>query len=299
MPFTAQEVSFYQSGYTPSGIHTRNSLTYYYFWRLLFNKMTSVIDIEIPDHWDRDYFESILYSHGYIAVVDSRKYGLICQEATPSGINFWQNPSHMIVNNAFFNYGELKIGSECEVIRISRDWQGVCDVVNYYAEKLSILDGSMNQGLLSSRLVWAVSAKDKNSERTIKRMMDQAIAGNPLIVYDSYLPKNSSDKEDNWNFLERQHVKDSYLFTEQLENFRSLLNEFNTLVGIPNAGFEKKERLIQSEVEQNSAETETLSTTMLKYLNESIKCVKRLYPEIKLSAKKHEFSCKEESDVNS
>lgn len=289
MPFTSQEVSMHQSGYVPSGIYTQRNATYWYFWRFLFNRLTSVIEIEIPENWDRDYFESVLYPCGYIAVLDSRKYGLICQHGTPGGLNFWHNPDYMIVNNAFFNYGELKIGKQCEVIRLTRDWMGVCDVINYYAEQLAILDGSMRQGLLSSRLTWAISAKDKASAKTIRRMMDLAIAGEPLIVYDSYLTKNSVDKEDNWNFLERKNVKESYLYTEQLQNFRTLLNEFDTLVGVPNVNTEKKERLITAEVDLSNAETETLASTMLKYLTESIDRVKALYPEIKLSARLHKF----------
>ncbi len=58
---------------------------------------------------------------------------------------------------------------------------------------------------------------------------------------------------------------------------RTLENQFNSMIGIPNANTQKRERLITSEVEANSIEVSTLPIIWLETMRKDIEKVNRMF----------------------
>ena len=73
--------------------------------------------------------------------------------------------------------------------------------------------------------------------------------------------------------------------TELIEVFEKLLDQFDTEVGIPSVGSDKKERLNVLETRKNDAESVTRLTTWLETMQTGVEMTNRLYPEMNLSIK--------------
>lgn len=285
MYMNSDDIMLYNNAYKPSNIYNQSNATYMYFWRYLFTKFMSKFDITIPDHWERNYFEGILFAKGYIAVFDSKKYGLMAQDCALSGMGLFRQPTHALINNQYFSYGGLEIGRNVALIRCSRDYMGVCDTVNFYAEKLALLDASISMSIVNSKFAYVLAAKNKRAKTTIEAIFDSINEGKPVVVYDQ---NADFTKEEPWNFIER-NVKNSFVLGELLDAYRTIISEFETAVGIPNVGIEKKERLISSEVIAHNSEATSMSDQIIKYVSESMEKANSLYPALNLSIKLHEF----------
>ena len=58
---------------------------------------------------------------------------------------------------------------------------------------------------------------------------------------------------------------------------RTIENQFNTFIGIPNSNTQKRERLITSEVESNNVEVFALPNLWLNTMREGIEKVNRMF----------------------
>ena len=76
---------------------------------------------------------------------------------------------------------------------------------------------------------------------------------------------------------------------ELIEVFEKLLDEFDTEVGIPSVGSDKKERLTVNETKKNDVESVTRLTTWLESLQQGINEANMLYPNLNLSINIREY----------
>ena len=116
--------------------------------------------------------------------------------------------------------------------------------------------------------------KNKAGAESFKKIYDQLSEGNPIAVYDKELL--NSDGTPAWHAFE-QNVGNNYIVGDILSDLRKIENMFNTAVGIPNANTDKKERLIQSEVESNNTETATLCELWLDELKKSVEKTNKMF----------------------
>ena len=96
---------------------------------------------------------------------------------------------------------------------------------------------------------------------------------------------NPNTKESPFQFLERENLKQSYLTTDQLQDFRTILNNFDAEIGIPTNQNQKRERMITAEANNETFDGAARSEIWYKTLTASIDAVKALYPDIKLDVK--------------
>jgi hypothetical protein len=70
-------------------------------------------------------------------------------------------------------------------------------------------------------------------------------------------------------------------------DFQTIINNFDSEIGIPTVPYQKKERMVTSEANARVYDAKARSLTWFNTLSESIDEVKLLYPDIKLSVKLH------------
>ena len=83
VPETYDYINMYNASFSPSTVHVKNVALQRFFRRYLFQKAISVFEWKLPKTWNRDYFLYVLYAWGYIGVVETNKYGVICQAGVP------------------------------------------------------------------------------------------------------------------------------------------------------------------------------------------------------------------------
>lgn len=268
-PFSYEQLNVYNSSYSPSTIHVRNSTLAQFFARYLFQKAISVFKWNLPENWDESYFKYVLYSWGYIGVVKTDKYGVICQHGTRYGYNIYYQPTNLVISNPLLNKSiNPKIGETCSIIKLQPDWCGVLDLVTYYADQMALCAESISINLLNSHVCTVFPAKGKNQAESYKKLYDKVSSGEPAVVVDSSLFKD--DGTISWDVFQ-QNLKENYIASDIIIDLRKLESEFDTKIGIANANTDKRERLITEEVEANDEETETLAQLWLDTIKKGVK----------------------------
>ena len=286
-PLNYENINLVAGKYFPSTIKSRNNKSFAFWERALFQRAQSVIEFDFPEEWHgsiKDFIVYCLFRFGYGCVSEDDEHGKFFQPCTLSGYDFYYQPTKAIISNPALKDGsmELVIGESCEIVKLTPDYMGIWDIIDYYAEKLSNLDNAINMGLINNKFPYIFGARNKSGAQAIKKVMDYVNKGEPTIVYDARITDDANSEQEPWQFLDLK-VKDHYLTDMQLKDMQTLLNNFNTEIGIPTIPYEKKERMVTSEAESKQIESLARATIWIDTLNNSFEKVNDMF-DMNLSA---------------
>ena len=302
IPLNYEQINIAAGQYSPSSVKSFNNQTFAFWERALFQRALSVIDINLPDTWTgsiRDFFYYLLFRFGYLAVFDLPEYGVTFNPASLTGFDWYYRPTNAIISNAALKGQSLnlKIGEECAIIKMSPDYRPIWDIIQYYAEKLSTLDNAINMSLINMKFAFFIGAKNKAMGEALKKMLDLANKGEPLIVYDRKLADDPNSKNEPWQMWDID-LKSKYLTTDQLRDFATLLNNFDNEIGFPSLPVpEKKERMISAEATARVLDACSRSDIWIDTINSSAADANRLFG-LNITAKRAYNIMEENSDVN-
>lgn len=290
IPINYHNINVGAGTYNPSPIKAYNNRTFGYWVRALFQRAVSVIEFDLPDTWQgniKDFFHYCLFKYGYVAIFDYDELGLVFQPCTLSGFNFFYQPVDALISNPKYN-ATLKIGEQCELLKLTPDYIGIWDVIEYYAERFSCLDNAINMSLINCKTPYILGAKNKTASSALKKILDLVNRGEPAVIFDEKLMNDPNTKDTPFQLLELlRDPKSAYLTTDQLADFRTILDNFDAEIGIPCLPYQKKERLVSDEATMRTYDGSARSLTWYNTLTSSIDEVKKLYPQIVLSARLH------------
>ena len=255
-PFSYGYGNIIDSMSNPSGVVVTNTETAAFFRRYLLQKAMAVFKWTLPENWNASYFLYSLYVKGHIAVVQTDKYGVICQSGCPYGYDIYYQPNRYQISNPLLR-GLLNpvINRECTVFKMSQDWRGIGDMVAFYADYMALAAQSLGMNLINSKLSYIFTAANKTAAESMKKMFDGVMDGKPAVFVD----KNLLDTNGNLTLtMLQQNVGQNFISNELLNTWTTLEQKFATAIGIPNANTDKKERLIVDEVNANNTETMAL-----------------------------------------
>ena len=289
VPMNYEQINLQAGMYSPSPVKNRNNKSFDYFVRSLFQRATTVFEWELPEEWDgktKDFFLYCLFRFGYIVISDFEQFGLGFQPCGLSGYNFYYQPSKALVANPALKESlSLELGKDGQLLKLTPDYRGIWDILEFYAEKLSLLDNAINMSLINNKYAFFLGARNKTAGMALKKMLDLVNKGEPAVVWDMKLLNDPTDKEMPFQEWKRDHLKDSYLTTDQLLDFHTILNDFDAEVGIPTVPYQKKERMVTDEANAKLADGKARSVTWFETVQSSINEIKELYPDITLSCK--------------
>ena len=267
--------NLYNATRSPSTVHVKNTRLRNYFQKYLLQKAISVFKWKLPEEWDKDYFLYTLYCRGFISVLHTDRYGVICQECAPGGYNLYYRPSYVIVTNPLIPKAlTLKIDTDCVLLKLQPDYSSIMDIVGYYADQLALASEAMGVNLVNTKSGTVFGAENKAQAEAYKKMFDNLSEGDPATVIGKNLLNN--DGSPNW-FPFTQHIKESYVVSDVLSDMRKIEAMFDTEIGIPNANTDKRERLIADEVNANNVETATRSELWLETLRKEIDKANKMF----------------------
>lgn len=267
-PFDYQTLNYYNAQRSPSTVHVKNTRLRRYFRKYLFQKAISVFKWDIPEEWDKDYFLYTLYGLGYIAVIDTDQYGVICQGGALGGYNLYYRPSYIIITNPLIRKSiTANLDNDCALIKLQPDYSSIMDIVGYYADLMALASESTGINLLNVKSGTVFGAQNKAQAESYKKMYDTLSDGDPAVVIDKTMLDDQG--QPTW-FPFTQHLKESYVVTDLLSDMRKIEAMFDTDIGIPNANTDKRERLITDEVNANNVETATRCELWLESIRKGI-----------------------------
>ena len=267
--------NLYTAGQQPNTIHVSDTGLSYMFRKQLFEKAISVFDFSMPDNWDKDYFRYSLFMFGNVVIFDSVVFGVIPQYGALSGYNVFYMPDEALVTNPLLpSINRLKIGRDCEVIKLRPDYSGIMDIVGYYADQMALITETFTCNIQNSKLSYIFMATNEAQAQAYKKMYDSIYKGEPNVVIDKKLL--GPDGEPQWQSFNQQ-LKNTYIGDLLIDALNAVEDRFCTLIGIDNANTDKRERLISSEVEANKAETKALSTLWLDTMQKGIRKANEMF----------------------
>ena len=282
--------------YSPNEVNIHNTMLYEYYRKYLMEKIISVYDWKLPESWSRNYFLYVLYCWGFLAVVKTDLYGVIPQQCSLAGYDVFHQPTQAIIANPrLTGILEPEIGTQCELIKLQPNFGSALDIVNYYAEQMTLVSEALSTNVINSKLAYVFAAESKSAAESFKRLYDNISAGEPAVFTDKKL--FNEDGRPAW-FTFANSLKENYIGAELLLDLQKLEYRFDTVVGIPNANTDKRERLITDEVNANNAETKAISKVWLESLQDGVERVRKMFgiPESEFSVKRAETEEPEEPE---
>ena len=275
-PYMYDYINAEVSQHSPSTVHTKNTELQRFFARYLLQKAMSVFKWDLPETWDRDYFLYVLYGIGYIAVLNTDKYGVIPQQCGLEGYNIFYQPKRALVTNPLLRgLRRLEIGTQCTLIKLQPDYGSVMDLVGFYADMMALTAETAGVNLVNSRLSYVFFGKNKNTAESQKKLFDRVASGEPATFVDTALYDVQSGNPSWIPF--QQNVGQNYIAGDALADLRKWEMMFDTDVGIPNANTDKKERLISDEVNANNVEVTSKADLWLDQLQKSFAQTSKMF----------------------
>ena len=255
-----------------------------YWTRSLYQRTTALIDFKgLPEGsekqyaWDVDALKYGLFFIGFLAVFRSRTYGVVPQPAALTGYSLQFQPAAVIVNTPFFQIPEpMKIGTQCELLKLTPDYTGIMDIITKYAAELKEIDTSIKSAARNSRFAYALIADSDASARTLRAVREKIINGDDAIIDEKLMKRKGAEPgELPWHEFDRE-LKQNYILDALLEARRTTLVDFYREIGVRMID-EKKERMITGEVAAGNAETFIRSEVWAEALKESCRKINDMF----------------------
>ena len=268
IPMGYGDINLYNAEFSPSTVHCKNTYLQRYFRKYLLQKAISVFKWNLPEEWDEDYFKYVLYGIGYIAVLETRSFGVICQGGALGGYNLYYKPSYIMITNPLLKETiTANINIDCALIKLQPDYSSIMDIVGYYADQLALSAEALGMNMVNVKTGVVFGAKDKTQAQSYKKMFDKMQSGDPAVFIDKQLLDDAG--KPNW-YPFVQNMKEQYIADSILSDMRKIEAMFDTDIGIPNANTDKKERLVTDEINANNVETATRCELWLDSIRKGI-----------------------------
>ena len=306
LPVFYDDINAANSRIDPSTVHVKNTGLNRFFVRYLLQRAMSPLEFRIPDVWDRNYFLYVLYCLGWIGVLDTDKFGVICQHCGLQDYNVYYQPTKIVVSNPLLEgIKELEIGREAALIRLQPDYGSIMDLVQFYANMMALTAETAGVNIFNSKLSYYFRAGNKAAAESYKKMFDQIGSGEAAVFVDKNLL--NEDGSPTWDTF-AQDLRSNYIAGELLEDMRKWEERFDTEIGIPNANTNKRERLITDEVNANNFETRSRIELWLDTLRRGMQTANELFgldlsvdwrPELRQQFESEGGAADESDNVNS
>lgn len=278
IPLNYENINLLAGHYSPNSVKIGNNDAFDYWVRSLFQRAQSVIRIDnLPEEWDgsvKDFLYYCLFRFGYVAMFNNLKFGRCFQPCGLNGFDFYYQPTKAIITNPKLKV-DLKIHEECEILKLTPDYRGIWDIIERYAEKLSLIDPALNMALINSKYSLIMGSSTKAGAKFLEKVVDKVNEGNPAVIFDSsvQLPKDPVTKEDAITDLSRKDIKNTYIGTDLLQDASTILNNFDSEIGIPTIPYQKKERMVTDEAQSKIVDSTSRSLIWIDTMNESFKLI--------------------------
>ena len=268
-------INRYNASRNPSTVHSAENATAWYFRRYLIQKIISVFEFKgIPETWSKDYFLYTLFCFGFVAIVETDKFGVIPQHCSLWGYDVFYRPTNVNIANPLIR-GNLtpRIGTECALVRMQPDYGSCWDIVSYYADLLAMSTEALAYNISNSKIAYVFACEDKTVAESFKKMYDR-LNSEPAVFADRKLFDDNGDPL--WTTFQN-NLKQNYIAKDILEDMTKIDARFCTEIGIPNVNMAKESGVTDNEVEANNIDTKTKASLWLETIRDGLDKANELF----------------------
>lgn len=272
-------INEYESRENPNMIHINNTWDYATYFRYFLQRAESLIIFDgMPSNWSKNYIYPMLFLKGNFCVMNTARFGIIPQHGNPYGFDVQYQPTNYIVANPAFDAtfnGDLVIGENCEIVKLTPDWCGIGDLINSYAQRVAMALSNHDVASALAKFGFIFTAKNKSTAETFKTAFDDIMSGKLAVVINQALYDKETGKA-LYEFFNNDIEKCYNVVKSALESVENLKHAFDVEIGIYTAP-DKKERMITDEVEETKNAVMSKCELWVETLNECLEKVNAHY----------------------
>lgn len=265
----------YYQVYSPPWYSGSNCRPGVFFWReILYKLLFSVWKITLPDAWSLTPFRYYLFCYGSVGVVYTKKLGWIYGSYGVERVDWQYNPLQFNVTNTMLpGPAQGVVGVNGGILRISDSWIGLDPLINYYAELLDFCDRGLKSNLRKVQYGSICGTFSDKDAQSVKAAFAASENGEPIVLVNKHM-LNDEGRLDVSQII--GSLKNEYMGEEILESRLMILKDYLTRIGVRTVGMEKREHLLDQEINENNDETGATPYVIKTCLDPGLEILRRL-----------------------
>ena len=233
-----------------------NDITYTdYYYRLML-LARSVFEWEnLPPHINEKWIERYLFHDGECVFFKDAELGLMVAGCTDAGsINAYDEPTKVKPVATNYMGPTLENGINCVVIKNNDIRLPTKFSVELFAFRLADISRTIDINIAAQKTPAYIQATDRQ-KRSMQAVFKKWNGYEPLIIVDKNMDTDPINVID---------TKAPVVFDKLQIHKHAIWNEAMTFLGVNNANMDKRERLVDDEVQANNEQVELAAQVMLK-----------------------------------
>lgn len=257
-----------------------NNLTYSdYYYRLMLIAR-SVFEWEgLPEGMNEKWIEKFLYHHGRCIFFEDETKGLMVSKCNDAGgVNSYDEPTILQPYGIDYTGKSLTNYKECIVIQNN----DICTPTHYtiqqYAYKLADISRTIDININAQKTPYLVIGSEKQ-KHSLKQAFKQIENNEPALFLT---------KDFDLDSVKVLKTDAPIVFDKLQQQKHAIWNECMTFLGVNNANMDKRERLVDDEVQANNEQVGISAEVMLKSREYACEQINKLFGT-KISVKRRQF----------
>ena len=225
----------------------------------------------LPPGITEKWIEKCLFYHGSCVFYNHPEIGFVVAKCTENSLNHIDDP--VSITPVFSNYRfktpivPLENNKECVLIRNNDISFPTYYTLKLFALRLTDMQRSIDVNISAQKTPVIVTWSDKQ-KLSLKQVVNQK-DDNELTIY--------GDPNLDVNDIKALKVEAPIVFDKLQQQKHALWNECMTFLGVNNANMDKRERLVDDEVQANNEQIELSAEVMLKARQEACEQINKLF----------------------
>lgn len=247
-----------------------------YFIRLMLIAR-SVFEWEgLPDNMNEKWIERYLFAEGKCVFFKDPVKGYMVTAVAPNGrLNYYNEPTSVRPYAIDYTGKSLINDENCVIIKNNDMCVPTTRTIQLYAYKLASIDRTIDINVQAQKTPVIVQCSEKE-RLSMRNFMKQRNDNEPLIF--------TTDKM-NTDGIQVHDLKAPVVFKDLELQKHMVWNECMTYLGINNANQDKKERLVDDEVQANNEQVEACFNAMLSERQRACEMINKIFG-LNISVKK-------------
>lgn len=250
-----------------------NNRTYTdYFYRLMLIARSLFKWEGLPNGIDEKWIEKYLFYEGTCVFYKDPNLGfMVTKWSTQETLNAYDEPTTIrpyATNTMELNNGELLDNNEnCVIIRNNDDMIPTFPTIQLYSADLTNIKRTIDTNISVQKTPTVVTCTDKQ-KLTFKQAIKQRDENEPVIY---------GDKNIDINSINVLNTSAPIVFDKLQIQKNNIWNECMTFLGINNANTDKRERLVDDEVQANNQLIKANEDVMLKAREKACELINNMF----------------------
>lgn len=232
-------------------------LTFFDYYFYLAEMAQSVFEWQgLPPGIDPKHIERYLFNEGSCMFFNDPNFGWMVTKCLQNGdLNYYDDPTELFP--VATNYMEVRSytpGEDCVFIQNNKYRIPTCRTTRLYSARLAEIQRTADINIIAQKTPVIVKGSDKQ-RLSLMAVIKKWFGNEPLIFGDKTLDTTE---------MKVLNTAAPVVFDRLTIEKNKLLNEYMTRIGVNNANTDKRERLVDDEVQANNAQIELAGFSRLE-----------------------------------